>query len=114
MEADSPDHEDRIRKLEQKVPNLDCEIRLLHQHMDTCVAQLRAELATAIADSETRMRAYVDSRLAELEQRLTARIVALEKGQHWIMGLSISLLIAVIGGMAGVIGILTQILEKLT
>ncbi|MTW14535.1 hypothetical protein GM658_28365 [Pseudoduganella eburnea] len=106
MEADSPDHEKRFRELERKVPDLACEMKLLG-------AELRTAIATAIAESETRMRAYVDSRLAELEQRLTARIVALEKGQHWIMGLLISLLIAVIGGMAGVIGVLTQILEKL-
>ena len=107
MEADSPDHEERIRELERKVPDLACEMKLMG-------AELRATIATAIADSEARIRAYVDSRLAELEQRLTARIVALEKGQHWIMGLLISLLVAIIGGMAGVIGVLTQILEKLT
>lgn len=113
MEADSPDHEERIRKLEQRVPDLACEIRLLREHVDTCVVQLRAEIESAIAASESRMRAYVDTRLAELERRLTARIVALEKGQRWIIGLLVSLLVGVIGGMAEVIGILTRILEKL-
>jgi|GEM_PF-1399679 len=113
MEADSPDHEERIRTLEQKVPDLACEIRSLRDHMDMLAIQLRAEITTAVAESEARMRTYFDKRLAELEERLTARIVALEHGQRWIIGLLITLLVGVIGGMAGMIGILTRILERL-
>lgn len=109
MEADSPDHDERIRKLEQKLPDLACEIRLLGVELRSEIA---AAIATAIAQSEERMRAYVDTRLAELEQRLTARIVALEQGQRWIIGLLIMLLLSTIGGMAGVIGVLVRILEK--
>jgi hypothetical protein len=113
MEADSPDHEERIRTLEHRVADLACEIKLLSEHLDKFALELRAEIASVVSASEARMRAYADTRLAELEQRLTARIVALEQGQRWIIGLLITLLLGVVGGMAGVIGILTRILEKL-
>jgi len=109
MEADSPGQEDRIRKLEQKVPNLDCEIKLLHHHMDTCVVQLRGEFTAAIAESEARMRAYVDARLAEFEQRLTARIVALEQGQRWIIGLLVAILLGMVGLASGMATILSRL-----
>lgn len=102
MEADSPDQEERIRKLEQKLPDLACEIKVLG-------IELRAEIATAIAQSEERMRAYVDGRLAELEQRLTARIVALEQGQRWIIGL----LIAILLGMVGLASSMATLLSRL-
>jgi hypothetical protein len=102
MEADSPDHEERIRKLEQRVPDLACELKLLG-------AELRAEIATAIAQSEERMRAYVDARLAELEQRLTARIVALEQGQRWIIGLLVAILLGIVGLASGMATILSRL-----
>jgi hypothetical protein len=110
MEADSPDHEERIRKLEQRVPDLACEIKLLNERLDKFAIELRAEIASAVVESETRMRAYVDARLAELEQRLTARIVALEQGQRWIIGL----LVAVLLGMVGLASGMATILSRLT
>jgi len=66
MEADSPDHEERIRKLEQRVPDLACGIKLLHERLDKFAIELRAEIASAVAESEARMRAYVDGRLAAI------------------------------------------------
>jgi len=93
--------------MEQKLPDLACEIKFLG-------VELRAEIATAIAtaisQSEERMRAYVDARLAELEQRLTARIVALEQGQRWIIGL----LIAILLGMMGLAGSMATLLSRLS
>jgi len=109
MEADSPDHEERIRTLEQKVPDLACEIRSLRDHMDMLAVQLRAEIATAVAESEARMRNYVDARLAELEQRLTARIVALEQGQRWIVGLLIAILLGMVGLASGMATLLSRL-----
>jgi len=101
MEADTPDHEERIRKLEQRVTDLACEIRLLSERLDKFAVELRAEftaaITTAIAESESRMRSYVDARLAELEQRLTARIVAVEQGQKWIIGLLVTALLGIAG-----------------
>jgi ABC-type uncharacterized transport system ATPase component len=84
------------------VPDLACELNLLG-------AELRAEIATAIAQSEERMRAYVDARLAELEQRLTARIVALEQGQRWIIGLLVAILLGMVGLASGMATILSRL-----
>jgi len=102
MEADSPDHESRIRELERKLPDLACEMKIM-------AAELRAEIAAAIAQSEERMRAYVDARLAELEQRLTARIVALEQGQRWIIGLLVAILLGMVGLASGMATILSRL-----
>lgn len=52
MEADSPDHEERLRKLEQSVPDLACQLKLLE-------ADLRLTITNAVAESEARMRAYI-------------------------------------------------------
>ncbi|HEY0584654.1 MAG TPA: hypothetical protein VGD52_00850 [Pseudoduganella sp.] len=102
MEAEPVDHEVRIRELEQKVPDLACELKLLG-------AELRAEITAAITQSEARMRVYVDARLTELEQRLTARIVALEQDQRWIIGL----LVAILLGMAGLASGMATLLSRL-
>lgn len=102
MEADSPDHEERLRKLEQKVPDLACEIKLLG-------AEIRAEIAIAIAQSEERMRAYVDARLAELEARLTARIVALEQSMRWVIGLLVAILLGMVGLASGMATLLVRL-----
>jgi len=109
MEADSPDHEERIRKLEQRVPDLACEIKLLNERLDKFAIELRAEIASAVAESEARMRAYVDGRLAKLEQRLTARIVALEQGQRWIIGLLVAILLGMVGLASGMATILSRL-----
>ena len=107
MEADSPDHEERLRKMEQKLPDLACELKLLGVELR---AEIAAAIATAISQSEERLRAYVDTRLAELEQRLTARIVALEQGQRWIIGL----LIAILLGMVGLASSMATLLSRLS
>ena len=109
MEADSPDHEERLRKLEQRVPDLACEIKLLNERLDKFAVELRAEIAVAVAESEARMRAYVDARLAELEQRLTARIVALEQGQRWMIGLLVAILLGMVGLASGMATILSRL-----
>lgn len=102
MEAEPFDHEERIRELEQRVPDFACELKLLG-------AGLRAEIATAITQSEARMRAYVDARLAELEQRLTARIVALEQSLRWVIGLLIATLLGMVGLASGMATILSRL-----
>ena len=79
MEAESPDHEERLRKLEKSVPDLACQLKLLE-------ADLRLAITNAVAESEARMRAYIDARIAPIEQT-----------QRWIIGLLVTILLGMVG-----------------
>ena len=91
MDADSPDHEERLRKLEQCVPDLACQLTCLE-------ADLRLAITNAVAESEARMRAYIDARIAPIEQTL-----------RWVIGLLVTLLFGMVGLATAIGSILARL-----
>lgn len=79
MDTESPDLEERVSKLEKDVPDLACQLKLVE-------AELRLAITTAVAESEARMRAYIDARIAPIEQTL-----------RWVIGLLVTLLLGMVG-----------------
>lgn len=79
MDTESPGLEERVSKLEKDVPDLACQLKLVE-------AELRLAITTAVAESEARIRAYIDSRIAPIEQTL-----------RWVIGLLVTLLLGMVG-----------------
>lgn len=77
-----------MRKLEQKVCDLACEVKLLREHIDARSAEFKCEIAQAIVQVNDRG----DARIARVEQTL-----------RWVIGLIITLLLGMVGGMAAIL-----------